>query len=306
MSEHHHHHHEVSGKNLFLTIVLNIIITVSQIVGGIISGSLALLSDAMHNFSDVLALVIAYVANRLAARPNDESKTFGYKRAEIIAALFNASVLVGIAVFLIVEAAHKFYHPEAIDSIWVIGLGALSIVLNTASVLLVKDDSHDNMNIKAAYLHLLTDVMTSVAVVGGGILMYYAGIFWIDPLISALIALYLIWASFDIIKESVSVLMQFTPASIDIESVIEAIEEEDGVANVHHLHIWKLNDNQINLEAHLDLSEDMPVSKSNAIIEKLEHKLHDIFDIEHTTFQCEYDRHDDKSKIVSSEEHTHE
>ncbi len=300
-----HHHHEVSGKNLLLTIVLNVIITLSQIIGGIISGSLALLSDAMHNFSDVLALVIAYAANRLAARPNSESKTFGYKRAEIIAALFNASVLVGIAVFLIIEAAHKFYHPEAINSIWVIGLGALSIVLNTASVLLVKDDSHDNMNIKAAYLHLFTDVMTSVAVVLGGVLMYYFGIFWIDPLISALIALYLIWASFGIVKESVSVLMQFVPEGIDVERVIEVIEMEDGVANVHHIHIWRLDDNQINLEAHLDMSEDFSVSKSNEIIEKLEKKLHESFGIEHTTFQCEFDRNDDKSKIVNSKEHTH-
>ena len=306
MSEHHHHHHDVSGKNLFLTIVLNIVITVSQIVGGIISGSLALLSDSMHNFSDVLALVIAYAANRLASRPNSESKTFGYKRAEIVAALFNASVLMGIAVFLIVEAVRKFYHPEAINSMWVIGLGALSIVLNTASVLLVKDDSHDNMNIKAAYLHLLTDVMTSIAVVVGGILMYYFGIFWIDPLISALIALYLIWASFDIVKESLSVLMQFTPSSIDLKKVIEAIESQEGVENVHHIHIWKLDDNQINLEAHLDMSEDVAISKSCEIIEKLERKLHDMFDIEHTTFQCEYDRDDNKSKIANKEGFEHE
>jgi cobalt-zinc-cadmium efflux system protein len=188
MSEH-HHHHEVSGKNLFITIVLNVIITVSQIIGGIFSGSLALLSDAMHNFSDVLALLIAYVANRLAAKESTKERTFGYKRAEIIAALFNASVLIGIAIFLIIEAFHKFYHPEAINSVWVIGLGLLSIVLNAVSVLLIKDDAHGNMNMKAAYLHLLTDVMTSVAVVGGGILMYYFGLFWIDPLISAFIAL---------------------------------------------------------------------------------------------------------------------
>jgi len=153
MSE--HHHHEVSGKNLFITIILNIIITLSQIVGGIFSGSLALLSDAVHNFSDVLALAIAYFANRLASRPNSESKTFGYKRAEILAALFNSSVLIGIALFLIIEAFHKFYHPAVVHSIWVIALGTFSIVLNALSVLLVKDDAHDNMNIKAAYLHLL-------------------------------------------------------------------------------------------------------------------------------------------------------
>ena len=296
MSEH-HHHHEVSGKNLFITIILNIIITVSQIVGGIYSGSLALLSDAMHNFSDVLALFIAYFANRLAARPNNESKTFGYKRAEILAALFNASVLIGIAIFLIIEAFHKFYHPEPINSAWVIGLGILSIVLNAASVLLIKDDAHDNMNIKAAYLHLLTDVMTSIAVVGGGLLMYYFGIFWIDPLISVFIALYLIWASFGLVKESSAILMQFTPKEININKVVDAIVEENEIKNVHHLHIWKLDDNRIHLETHLDFNEDVSLSVSNRVIERLEKKLHDSFDIEHTTFQCEYER-DDNKKIV--------
>jgi len=297
MSEH-HHHHNVSGKNLFITIVLNVIITLSQIVGGIFSGSLALLSDAMHNFSDVLALVIAYVANRLAARPNNESKTFGYKRAEILAALFNASVLIGIAIFLIIEAFHKFYHPEPINSVWVIGLGTLSIVLNAASVLLIKDDSHENMNIKAAYLHLLTDVMTSVAVVGGGVLMYYFGIFWVDPLISMLIALYLIWASFGLVKESSAILMQFTPEGVSIDDIVKAIEEESEIKNVHHIHIWKLNDHQINLEAHLDFNEDISLSESNRVIDRLEKKLHDTFDVEHTTFQCEYAREDSKDVIA--------
>ena len=297
MSEH-QHHHDVSGKNLFITILLNVIITISQIVGGIFSGSLALLSDAMHNFSDVLALLIAYIANRLAARPNSESKTFGYKRAEILAALFNASVLIGIAIFLIIESFHKFYHPEAINSIWVIGLGLLSIVLNAVSVLLIKDDAHDNMNIKAAYLHLLTDVMTSVAVVGGGLLMYYFELFWVDPVISALIALYLIWASFGLVKESSAILMQFTPEGVNIEEVIGSIEEESEIANVHHIHLWKLDDKHIHLEAHLDFKKDLSLSESNAVIDTLELKLHDIFDIEHTTFQCEFQRDDNKNKIV--------
>ncbi len=298
MSEHHHHHHDVSGKNLFITIVLNIIITVSQIVGGIMSGSLALLSDAMHNFSDVIALVIAYVANRLSARPNTMEKTFGYKRAEILAALFNASVLIGIAIFLIVESFHKFYHPEAVNSIWVIGLGLLSIVLNAASVLLVKDDARDNMNIKAAYLHLLTDVMTSVAVVGGGLLMYYFGLFWIDPLISVFIALYLIWASTGLIKESSAILMQFTPVDIDMDQLIANIEAEIEIENVHHIHVWKLDDHRIHLEAHLDFYEDLPLSASNTVTESLEKKLHDTFGIEHTTFQCEFERDDNKEVIV--------
>lgn len=205
------HHHPVSGKNLFITIILNVIITVAQIIGGIFSGSLALLSDALHNFSDVLALLIAYVANRLAARPNNKDKTFGYKRAEILATLFNASVLIGIGVFLIFESFDKFYNPEIIDSAWVIALGVLSIVLNAVSLLLVKDDAHNNMNIRAAYLHLLTDVMTSVIVVVGGLLMYFYQLYWLDPIASLIIATYLIWASIGLVKESSSILMQFTP-----------------------------------------------------------------------------------------------
>jgi cobalt-zinc-cadmium efflux system protein len=298
MSGHHHHHHEVSGKNLFITIILNIIITLSQIIGGIISGSLALLSDAMHNFSDVLALVIAYIANRLAARPSTENRTFGYKRAEIIAALFNASVLIGIAVFLIVEAFHKLYHPEAVNSAWVIGLGLLSILLNAASVLLIKNDAHESVNIKAAYLHLLTDVMTSVAVVGGGLLMYYFHLFWVDPVVSLLIALYLIRASIDLLKESTSILMQFTPDEIELENVIHSITSLPEIKNIHHIHLWKLDDHRVNLEAHLDFNDNITLEASGKVIDRLEEKLHREFSIDHTTFQCEYNRGDDKSIVV--------
>lgn len=295
MSE--HHHHKVSGKNLLLTIILNVIITLSQLIGGLISGSLALLSDAMHNFSDVLALVIAYVANRLAARPSNQQKTFGYKRAEILATLFNASVLVGIGIFLIIEAFHKFYHPVAINSVWVIALGILSIVLNAVSVLLVKDDAHDNMNIKAAYLHLLTDVMTSVAVVIGGLLMYYFGMFWIDSLVTVIIAIYLIVASIGLLKESGGVLMQFAPSNIKLGDVVQTIEEVNEINNVHHIHIWRLDDKRIHLEAHLDFNENLSLLESNKIIDTLENNLYSKYEIEHTTFQCEYKRCDNKELV---------
>ncbi len=295
MSE--HHHHSVSGKNLLLTIILNIIITISQIIGGVLSGSLALLSDAMHNFSDVLSLVVAYIANRLAARPNTQEKTFGYKRAEILAAFFNAAVLIGIGIFLIIEAFHKFYNPQSINSVWVIALGALSIVLNALSLFLIKDDTHDNMNMKAAYLHLLTDVMTSVAVVIGGLLMYYFNLFWVDPLVSVLIAFYLIWASVGIVKESIFILMQFAPSNIDINDVTQTIQKNENIENIHHVHLWKLNDNMVLLEAHLDFYKNLTLEETNKIIDDLEKLLHNRFEITHTTFQCEYKRDDDKSVI---------
>lgn len=295
----HHHHHEVSGKKLFITVILNLIITLSQIVGGIISGSLALLSDAMHNFSDVLALLIAWGANKVSLKPSTKEKTFGFKRAEIIAALFNASVLMGIAIFLIFEAVNKFLHPEAIKSMWVIGLGVLSIVLNSASVLLIKDDSHDNMNMKAAYLHLLTDVATSVAVVIGGVLMLYFGIFWVDPLISILIAVYLIYASFDIIKESVSILMQFVPESIDLHEIESEVANFKEVDNIHHIHIWSLNDHDIFLEAHLDFKDNLSLSDVTKIVDEVENRLKTKFHIAHVTLQAEYEKKDNKDLVVN-------
>jgi cobalt-zinc-cadmium efflux system protein len=295
----HHHHHEVSGKNLFITVLLNVIITVSQIVGGILSGSLALLSDAMHNFSDVLALLVAWGANRLATRPGDEGKTFGFKRIEILAALFNASLLMGIAIFLIVEAVRKFLHPEPVGSGWVIGLGLLSIVLNAVSVLLIKDDAHDNMNIKAAYLHLLTDVMTSVAVVAGGLLMYYWHLFWVDPLVSGLIALYLLYASYDIVRESGAILMQFAPEGLDLEELAEAVAEVPGIDNIHHIHLWRLNDHDVFLEAHIDFASNVHLDEVTHKLEAIEKLLKERFHIAHVTLQPEYRRGDDKRLVVT-------
>lgn len=298
MAEHHHHHHHVSGRNLFITIVLNVLITLAQIAGGIVSGSLALLSDAMHNFSDVLSLLIAWGANRLAGRPSTAACTFGFKRAEILATLFNASALMGIALLLVIEAADKFVHPSSVDAGWVIGLGLLSILLNSVSVWLVKEDAHGNMNIKAAYLHLLTDAMTSAAVVLGGVLMYFFGLFWIDPLISVLIALYLAKASYGLIKESLGVLMQFAPASVDLCELEKAVMGHAEIANIHHLHLWRLNDRRIHLEAHLDFKEDLPLSRATGVVESLETLLQERFGIGHTTFQCEYNRDDDKAIIL--------
>ncbi len=292
------HHHEVHGKNLLLTIVLNLIITVAQIVGGIFSGSLALLSDAMHNFSDVLSLIIAFGANRLASRPSTKAKTFGYKRAEILAALFNASMLVGIAIFLIIEAINRLFHPSVVMSVWVVALGALSILLNTISVLLVKDDADHNMNIKAAYIHLLTDVMTSAMVVIGGVLIYFFHIYWIDPIVSMMIAFYLIFASYDIIKESVSILMQFAPKNIKIENIMLYVMQFDEIQNIHHIHLWRLDDHRVHLEAHLDFAKNLTLQATNNLIDKIEQTLHMKYNISHVTLQCEYNRKDNKSIIV--------
>lgn len=299
MSEHHHHHHHhVSGKNLFITILLNLFITVAQIIGGLISGSLALLSDALHNFSDVLALVIAYWTHRLSHRDANMSKTFGYKRAEIMAALFNTSILMTIAFYLIYQSVDKLLHPHNVDSLIIIWLGILSIFLNALSVLLVKDDAHHNMNMRAAYLHLLTDMVTSVAVVIGGLLIYYFQIFWVDPLISIFIAIYLIIASWRLLRSSIFVLMQFAPENVDLELVIKRVlDTHKTVHDIHHIHLWQLNEHHLHLEAHLEFHENISLYDTGIILNSIESLLKEEFGISHTTFQCEYERCKSKNSL---------
>src|SRR5690606_4178020 len=173
MGHSHHHHHHSNGKdrNLMISIVVNILITAAQVVGGLVSGSLALLSDALHNFSDVISLVVSYVASKLSKQKASITRTFGYKRAEILAAFINASTLVIVAIILIIEAIKRFNNPETIESNLVIWLSIIAIIGNGVSVILLKKDAENNINMRSAYLHLLTDMLASVAVLVGGLLM---------------------------------------------------------------------------------------------------------------------------------------
>jgi len=296
MSEH-QHGSKLKGKNLFLAILLNIAITVAQIIGGILSGSLALLSDALHNFSDVLSLMISYGANRLAQKKGTERQTFGYRRAEIIATLFNASTLIAIGLYIIFEAFSRLSSPEPVDTSLVIWLGLLGVIVNGGSIFLLHNDAQESMNIKAAYLHLLGDVLTSVAVVIGGLLMMFWQIYWVDPVISVLIALYLMYASYGLVKDSTAILMQFAPKNLDLEEIVQTIISHKQIQNTHHLHLWNLDDNKIHLEAHLDFTENLSLKESNSILEILEEELHEKYDIDHTVFQCEYERKDDKNIV---------
>ncbi len=301
---HSHQHNEVSGKRLFITILINIFITVAQVIGGIVSGSLSLLSDALHNFSDVVALVVSWIANILSSKDADERKTFGYKRAEILAALFNSAALVGIALSLIYHAVLKLINPEPVKSTIVIYLALLSIVLNYLSVLIIKEDSKKSMNVKSAYLHLLTDVMTSIAVFVGGIVMLKWKLFYIDPIISILIALYLIKVSFALVKETIEVLMHFAPENIDLNEIKSEMEKFDYIDNIHHIHLWRLSDHEVFLEAHIDFKENLSLEEATKKIEELERFLRENFGITHTTFQQEFNRDDDKSPI-KNHNHSH-
>jgi len=297
MSDIHHHHHPIlSGKNLILPIILNVGITVAQIIGGIISGSIALLSDAAHNFSDVLALIFSYIAARLAGRDRTLKETFGYKRAGIFAAFINAATLMIIATVLIQEAIERLMNPRPIEGNIVIYLAALGILFNGVSALMVKKEAGSDINMRSAYLHLFTDMLTSVAVFIGGFAISYLGWFWVDGVLTIAISLFLIYSSWDIFYESVRIFMQFTPSQINIEDVAAEITLIEGVKNIHHVHAWKLDDHEMMFEAHLDLEKDFTISHFELILGKVETILQQ-HDIHHFNIQPEWVRDDEKSLI---------
>lgn len=286
-------------KRLLITILLNVIITVSQVAGGIISGSISLLTDALHNFSDVISLIISYVANRLATQKKQTiDKTFGYKRAEIVAALINGSILIVLSFIMIYKAFVRFNYPETIKSNWIIYLSVLSIILNILSVLILKNAAQNNLNIKSTYVNLLSDVFTSIIVLTGGLLIKYRQWYFMDPLLSVIIAGYLLYVSWDILKESIQIIMQFAPKNIDIAEVEKVITGLPAVKNMHHVHLWQLNDNDIRLEAHIEFNRNIRLSEFDKICEQIEKLLHEKFHINHTYIQPEWQRDDPKVYII--------
>ena len=294
----HIHKHEVKAENLVYSILLNLLITIAQIVGGIISGSLALISDALHNFSDVLSLVFSLVAHKLSRRKASIDQTFGLKRAELIAAFVNAATLIIVAFILIYGAVERFFHPHEIKSNLVIWLAVLGIAVNGLSVILLKKDADHNLNMKSAYLHLLTDMMASVAVLVGGLLMKFYGWFWVDSVMTILIAVYLIVVGYDLIKKATKMLMLFTPEHIDIKEIVREVHKVPGAGKLHHIHVWHLNEEEIHLEAHLDCPEDFTLTQFDEVLHRIELVLFKNFGINHITIQPEFKKEDPKDFIV--------
>lgn len=282
------HQHQHTGRNLAITVILNGIITISQFIGGIISGSLALISDALHNLSDVVSVILAYMAHRIGLRPQTQKSTFGYKRAEILAAFINAITLIAISVYLLIEAGKRFLKPQEVDFLWMLGLGFLGLLANGFSVFILHGNKDENLNIRAAYLHLIGDALTSLAVIAGAVCIWLFQVYWIDPLVTVLISVYIFVHTFKILKESVGILMQFAPAEIDQAEVIQVLQEIHEISSVHHVHLWQLADHQVYFEAHLVLCENLPVSESHVITQKAKQLLSSRFNINHTTFQYEF------------------
>ncbi len=291
MSYKHTHHHAKDTLNsttgrLVITMILNFVITVVQIVGGILSGSLALISDALHNFSDGISIIISYIAIRLKRRDNSYKHTFGLKRAEILAAVINASVLIVIYVFLFYESFIRFYEPKVIEAYMMTIVAAIGLVANIVGTLLLKRDSKNSINIRSSYMHLLSDSVSSVAVILGGIAISVWSAWWVDPFLTILIGLYIIKESYDILGEAIHVLMEGAPPDISLDAIKEEVEKFSEVEDIHHIHVWTVGDNDVHLEAHVNVN-DMKVSESDQLRMKIEQLFESKFGIHHITLQFE-------------------
>ena len=285
---HTHHSHEDSNSRLLITILLNVIITIAQILGGIISGSLALISDAIHNLSDSISVVFAWLAQFLGRKPRTVKSTFGYKRAEILAAFINSLALIGISIYLVFEAVGRLMDPKVVDAGWMFWLGLLGLTANGISVLILEREKNKSINIKAAYLHLLGDALTSVAVILGAFLIWTFQIYWADSVVTILISIYLFIYTLKLLKESVTILMQMVPSELDIPEIKERLLQIKELRNIHHVHVWNLTDTVIHFESHLTIEDDIRISETEDLYNKVRKILHDEFEIEHVTIQFEF------------------
>lgn len=285
----HNHALGTTERNLFITMALNFFITIAEVIGGIYSGSLSLISDAVHNFSDGIAIIITYVAMLLSKKPRSLKYTFGLKRAEIVAAIINASTLVVIGFFLIKEAIERFYHPSPIIGSLMFIVASVGLFANVIGTVLLKKGSDNNINLRAVYFHLLSDAVSSLAVIIGAVFIVSFHIYWIDPALTILISLYILKEALEIVKESVDVVMMSSPPTIDLNEVKSIIESIPEVQNIHHVHAWKLTDADTHFEAHVEV-DNISVFESSEIQKQIERTLNDKYGIYHITLQFECDK----------------
>jgi cobalt-zinc-cadmium efflux system protein len=300
----HHHHHpaggresDISQRNLLISALLNLGITAAEIAGGLISNSLALLSDALHNLGDTSAVIIAYLANRISKKDYSDKKTFGYKRIEILAALLNAVVLLVIIIYLFIEAFHRLRDPEPIKGLVMFVVAVIGFAGNLISVFLLKRDSVRNINVRAAYLHLLGDTISSILVIVSAVFIYFLRVFWIDPLVTILLGLYLLKETWEILRQALGILMQETPQGLDLAAIKKELESLPEIDNIHHVHVWNLTDREIHFECHVDLKDDVRVSETESLNEKIRTLLSTRFGIAHVTVQHEYNCCGDKNLV---------
>jgi cobalt-zinc-cadmium efflux system protein len=286
MGRHHEHSHSHGARRLGWTILLNVGITAAEVAGGVVSGSLALLSDAGHNFSDVIALILAYFGAWGSTLPPTKRSTYGFKRLEVVTAFINALTLVAIALFITYEALNRYAHPVPIHAPVMLIVAVIGLLGNLLSVWLLAHDRNRTINTRAAYLHMLYDAVSSVAVIIGGLVILFSGWYLLDLILSVVIAMMILWSGLDVLKEAGGIFMEAAPRGVDIDEVSQSILGIPGVADVHHLHIWSISSNQIALSCHITLT-DSKTRDFPAVIRAVHDMLKDKHGIDHATIQPE-------------------
>jgi cobalt-zinc-cadmium efflux system protein len=282
--DHSHIDAHLSDRRLVVAIALNLLLTLVEVIAGLVAGSLALLADALHNFNDCGSLVIALVARRVARRPSDVRRTFGYRRAEVVGALINLTILVVVGLYLVGEGIHRLFAPADVDGWIVVVVAALAVDLGTAMLLFAM--SRGNLNVRAAYLHNLSDAIASVGVIVAGVavLLWDAG--WVDPLVTLAIAAYILWQSLSMMAHAIHILMEGAPADVHNETLIGELEAIAGVIEVHHVHIWELDEHHRALEAHIVVDDDH-LQRWAEIKQEIKRHLAERFHVHHSTLEFE-------------------
>jgi cobalt-zinc-cadmium efflux system protein len=291
--DHSHSHHldrETGDRRVLWAVVINLALTVVQVVAGIVSGSLALIADGVHNLADAMSLVIAFAARKVARRPSDGGMTFGYGRIEVVAAMINYTTLIVIALYLASEAVMRFADPPGVEGWIVVAVAGVALVIDTGTALLTWRLSKESLNIRAAFLHNLTDALGSVAVIVAGSLILLYDWRLIDPIVTLGIAGYILWLSISGIVPVARILMQGTPEGIETEAVCAAIEAVPGVGSVHHLHLWQMDERAASLEAHVVL-EGGGMDDAARVKGLIRTLLHKRFGISHATLETELPAH---------------
>ena len=293
MAGHHHHHHvdpDAGDARVFWAVIVNLGLTVAQIIGGIFSGSLAMIADAVHNLSDALSLIIAFAARKIARRPADGDMTFGYGRAEVVAALINYTSLIVIGIYLVYEAVMRFIEPSGVDGWLVVIIATVALAVDVVTALLTYSMSKSSVNIRAAFLHNVADALGSVAVILAGTLIIFFDWQIIDPLVTLLIAGYILWMSFSEIGGVIRILMLGSPPELDAQEVLKAVGAMEGVAGVHHLHLWQMQEHEAALDAHVVIDVGR-WDDADAIKQSVKDGLKDRFGLTHTTLEIECSNH---------------
>jgi len=296
MEVHGFHHHgdeeerPVRGyqRELMIALVITTTIMVAEFVGGLLANSLALLSDAAHMLTDVLALLLSILAFRFSAKPPTKKTTFGFYRMEIFAAQINGGVLVFLSLFIFYEAYHRLIEPEPIKSQLMMIVAGVGLLANIASALILHKSSEKSLNVKASFLHVVGDLLSSVGVIIGGAIIHFTGWFIIDPILSVMIGLIILKGAYGVVMETANVLLEAVPKHINLEGLIREIEAMEGIESFHDVHLWTITSGLYALSGHV-LIKDQMVSESTQILERIREHLGEGYDINHTTlqFECE-------------------